>query len=275
MNMKTEAIRKVYRSKIKKIAKYYRILTGNFNPDDNHYFRVEVKKLRAFMRLVNFSRGVHEHKIPKPLKKYYRLVGDIRNLQLHQQRIKSLSNDLLIGNPEQYLKGLSEEEKALKKKAKKKKSLSFKDFEKRLLDDTPQELTEEAKTQFAEMNIVRLTQIVMLPIYYDETLHDIRKLIKNLMYNYDYLGEQVNLIIPFPLNDPAFLESLADTLGNFHDLSLAIFFLSTSHLNHASEEKERRMICELKNHLSVRKDNLKNELCDLLMSVKQRLDIQT
>jgi CHAD domain-containing protein len=275
MNMKTEVINKVYRSKIKKISRYYRILTDNFNPDDNHYFRVEVKKLRAFMRLVNFSMAVQEHKIPKPVKKYYRLVGDIRNLQLHEQRIKNLSNDLLIGNPWQYLKKLCEEQKALKKKAKRKKRLSFKDFEKKLLNDAPAKLTEEVKTQFAEMNIVRLTQLLMLPIYYDETLHDIRKLIKDLMYNYNYLGEQINLAIPFPMNDPAFMESLTDTLGNFHDLSLAIFFLSPSPLNHTWEEKERRMICELKKYLSVKKENLRNELCSLLTSVKRRLNIQT
>jgi CHAD domain-containing protein len=173
------------------------------------------------------------------------------------------------------LNDLCEEQKALKKKAKKKKSLSFKDLEKGLLDNAPAELTGETKNQFAKMNIVRLTQLLMLPIHYDETLHDIRKLIKDIIYNYDYLGEQIDLVIPFPLNDLAFMESLADELGNVHDLSLALFFLSPSRLNQTLEEKERRMLCELKSYLCLRKDNLRIELCDLLMPVKRKLDNQT
>jgi CHAD domain-containing protein len=273
--MKAKAISQVYKSGFRKISKYYRALTDNFHPDNNHYFRVEVKKMRAFVRLVNLSQPTHQHEILRPIKKYYRLAGNIRNLQLHEQRMKSLTNDLLIKKPEQYLKDLREEKKILMEKTKRKTGFSFKDFEEKLLDDAPAELTEEAKNQFVKMNIARLTQLLMLPIYYDETLHDIRKVIKDLMYNYNYLEEQINLIIPLPLNVLAFMESVTDDLGNFYDLSLGLFFLSSSRLNQTEEGKERRVLCELKNYLSLRKDNLKNELSDLLLSVKHTLDIQT
>jgi len=271
--MKSKKIIDRYKSGIKKNRKQYYWLLEDFDRDENHNFRVEIKKLRAFIRLANISSQGYPNKLPKDVKKFYHHVGDIRNLQLHEQRVTALCTDLLTREPLLYLQYLQKEEKSKKKKAKQMAGkISFKDFKVRLTSNVPENISGENKNEFLKNSILRLTQLLALPFYYDETLHDIRKVIKDVMYNYDCLKAQISSAIPSPLNDLNFIESLTDALGNFHDLSLAVFFLSPPYLDQTSEEKERLILCELKSHFQLRKDHLKNELCGLLTPVKHKFN---
>lgn len=262
-----------YESAIEKIREHYFSLLKDFDKEDNHNFRVEIKKLRAFIRLINLSQPLFESKMPKPIKKIYHLSGDVRNLQLHEERTNVLCEYLLINKPTQYLQYLCEEEKSKRKKAgQTADKISFKDFKEKLTADVYKDLSKEDKNEFLKNSISRLTQILALPVYYDETFHDIRKVIEDILYNYDYLEEQINSFIPFPLSDPNFMESLTGALGNFHDLSLALFFLSPVYLDHADQEKEEKILYELQTHFELRKNDLENELLQLLTPIKYRLE---
>lgn len=132
-------------------------------------------------------------------------------------------------------------------------------------------MSEENKKEFLKRSIERLASLLVLPIYYDETFHDIRKIIKDIMYNYDYLDEQIDLMVPSPLKDMNFMESLTETLGNFHDLSLALLFLSPPYLDETNEE-EKTTLYELKTHFQLRESNLENELLQLLTPIKFKLE---
>lgn len=265
--MKLRKIENKYKRSVHTLSGGYDHLFNKFDPDDNHEFRVEIKKLRAFIRLVNVSQPENQSKISKPIKKFYRLVGDIRNLQLHEQRIQSLSSDLVIENPELYLEGLYQEEKSLKKEANHKAALSFKSFQKKLVGEAPAELTEGSKNEFVRRSLSRLSQLLSLPEYSDENFHDLRKIIKDLIYNFDYLEGAIVSILPAPLNGLKFMEDLADMLGDFHDLSLALLFLGK-----VEESENATMLAELKSHLQLRKDNLKSEILHLLDPVKQAIE---
>lgn len=129
--MKAEDIIDGYKTRFKKLSKYYNKALEDFAANDIHHFRVEMKKLRAFMRLINLTNSVKQHKIPKQLKSFYNIAGNIRNLQLHEPRIANLSSDLFIQSPTSYLQFLQEEEKSMKKKARQiADDISLKDFEK-------------------------------------------------------------------------------------------------------------------------------------------------
>lgn len=117
--MSVKKIRDRYKESLENISAYYNHLLKDFDADDNHNFRVEIKKLRAFIRLINISQPDHENKIPKKIRKFYHLVGDIRNLQLHQQRIRNFCDDLFSENPQLYLDSIHKEEKFLEKKSRK------------------------------------------------------------------------------------------------------------------------------------------------------------
>jgi len=270
--MKSKKIIGIYESEIEKISGCYHILINDFDKDANHNFRTGIKKLRAFIRLVNTSQKDHPNKIPGKIKKFYRLAGDARNLQLHEQRISALCKDLLIEKPSVYLDCLHDDEKNKRKETESlTHHISFKDFRRKLLNDVPEELTEENKNEFVKNNMVRVAQLLMLPVYYDETFHDVRKVIKDIMYNYDYLEDAISFILPYPLNDLKFMENLADVLGDFHDLSLALFFLNPIHIDGIEETNEAALLAELKKHLQLRKEDLKNELLHLFTPVKTRL----
>lgn len=254
------------------LQKHYNRVLHGFQKEDIHDFRVEIKKLRALFRLVNTSETTHLLEIPKPIRKFYRFVGNVRNLQLHEQRIRSLRKDLLIEKPVLYLQILSNEEKLEREKAKKMAGhVSFKDFEKNFAGDLPAELAEDMKNKFVQNIKSALTKIFMLPVLHDEAIHDVRKLVKDLMYNHDFLQELVALVLPPGLNNVEAMNDLTNVLGNYHDLCLAVFFLSPVYLHHIEETEEYNMAVELGTHLQMRKENLKTELMNLLLPIKQQL----
>lgn len=270
--MKSKKIIDTYNTRLKKISRHHHQLLNDFDNDENHKFRVEMKKLRAFIRLVNLAKQ-DQDKIPKSIKKFYHDAGDIRNLQMHEQRINNLAKDLSIESPHLYLEQLKAEEKATLRKAREiTGDISLKDFEEKLIVHAPVELTRENKTEFVKNNFSRLSLLLMLPIYFDETFHDVRKIVKDLMYNYEHLKDAVVTIIPYPLNDSKFMEKLADAIGDFHDLCLALFFLSPLYTDGIENTNEVTTLAEMKAHLQLRKDKLKNELFQLLVPVKQQIE---
>jgi cellulose biosynthesis protein BcsQ len=224
------------------------------------------------MRLVNLLQPGNAQKIPKAIKKIYHQAGDIRNLQLHQKRISGLTNDLLIESPFSYLKCLRKEEKSKRKKIKRKaKQISFKDFKKKLIDNIPSELTHEVKKEFVQKSKLRLEQLLSLPFYYDETLHDIRKILKDLSYNYQYLNAYVVTIMPADFCKLDSIENVANTLGEFHDLSSAVLFLSPVYRLGISGIEERKILYELKTYLELRKKDMFNDVLTLLKPARREL----
>jgi CHAD domain-containing protein len=271
--MKNRDIVDEYKCRIKKVLKQYGDLFDKFSVEDNHNFRVEIKKLRAFLRLVTLASPEQPQKIPKSLKKFYNLVGDIRNLQLQDQRIDGLCEILLIRKPDVYLKCIHDEEDSKKKKAQKlKEDISLDDFEKKLADDVPEKLTVENKNALIENYRSRLTQLLALPCYFDETFHDIRKLLKDLMYNHGFLERAISTLMPPMLHDLATIEMLTSVLGDFHDLCMAFFFLSPSHLFELRNDNEKAVLDELSMYFNLRKENIKNEILNLLLALKDQIE---
>lgn len=271
--MRSQKILHIYERGIEKIQEHYSSVLRDFEKDKNHNFRVEIKKLRAFIRLMSLSQSGAKSKIPKLIKKCYHLVGEIRNLQLHKERVNTLCKKLFVDKPAFYIQCLREEERTKKKKTRQAADkISFKDFKNQITNDVPEEVSPENKNDFVKNSISRLARLLALPVYYDETFHTIRKIIKDLLYNYDYLDEQISRLVPSPLNDRDFMESITGTLGNFLDLSLALFFLSPLYLDQIDQEKEKQILNELQEHFGLRKNNVENELVQLLFPLKSRLE---
>ena len=149
--MKANAIKDAYQTRFEKLSKYYYSTLEDFKLNAIHHFRVEMKKLRALIRLVNLSDIEHQNKIPKPLKSFYNIAGNIRNLQLHRQRVVNLCKNLSMELPSLYLEFLKQEEESMQKEARQiAVNISLKDFEKKLLGKVPDQLTKEVRTAFVE-----------------------------------------------------------------------------------------------------------------------------
>src|SRR5580692_4119732 len=89
----------IIKCRFEKIATSFDEAIAYLDAEDIHAFRAEVKKLRAFLQLAPSGTKV---KMPGRLHLFYRMVGEIRNLQLQQQRIR----DAFLGQnclPQTYL----------------------------------------------------------------------------------------------------------------------------------------------------------------------------
>jgi CHAD domain-containing protein len=274
--MKANDIIDVYRSGCKKILRYFHRIKRDFNEDENHNFRVEIKKLRAFIRLVNLCNTENLNRIPRAIKKFYQTAGDIRNIEIHEQRIERLCEDLLIEKPQLYLQSLiNEKEKKTKKLKRAGKDVSIKQFKKELINTAPAELADEIKIQFVQKSLSNLLQLLFVLYGNEEALHEIRKLLKDLMYNYEYLQPYVTSMMPAGLDDLNALEGITSLLGDFHDLYLGIYFLSPKYLNKLADKVEIDTCHQLKAYLELRKENIRHELINLLKPVKQELEMKS
>lgn len=270
--MKSDDIIDVYKSRFKKLSNFYQKATVEFAMNDIHHFRVEMKKLRAFIRLTNLATPGHQNKIPKALKKFYNTTGNIRNLQLQQQRIGNLASDLLMAAPDMYLQQLKDEEKLAKKKAHELAGVvSLKQFEKELIDSSTN-FTQETKIVFIQRNKQRLSILFTLPFYYDEALHDIRKVVKDLMYNHSYVEQEINTELPPALSRQKNMESLTTNLGDFHDLCIALFLMSPMYLDHLAGLADKELLCEFRSQVQLRKERMKDEIIQSLDPVKQQIE---
>src|SRR6516162_822833 len=98
--MKGKEINEIIEDKFKTLSKLSQKITRKF---DIHDFRVEVKKLRAFLRLLDIKKRNDEPIIPKLLKTFYGYIGIIRNIQLYKHSLFKYITDHNIDKPEKYL----------------------------------------------------------------------------------------------------------------------------------------------------------------------------
>lgn len=175
-----------------------------------HDFRVEIKKLRAFLMLQPNGKAAKDF---KPIKKIFKYAGDIRNIylnlrlgQLHKvddeafilQQHLSLEqaiNDFKL-NGDKYIKAVKDSYNSLSSHIEPVPDLHINLF------------YENQLQQIAD---------TLSAIKFDDTLHHCRKLIKELMYSYKLFAPVLRL----QLNE-AYLDEIQTAIGNWHDNTLAI-----------------------------------------------------
>ncbi len=85
--MKPGKIKGILEEKARKIARLCREVNDGFTEQAIHGFRVEVKSLRAFTRLLSEATGSQPLKMPCKIKKLYQIAGNIREAQLEMKAI--------------------------------------------------------------------------------------------------------------------------------------------------------------------------------------------
>jgi len=88
--MDKSVVREILKGKNKKIAKLGNAVQKDLAPENIHKFRVEIKRLRSFLRLLAADKSYKEIKLPKKLKKLYDICGTIREAQLEQKKIAEI-----------------------------------------------------------------------------------------------------------------------------------------------------------------------------------------
>jgi len=227
--MNQEQIKHIINNHYRKLKKHIKKVSEDFDVEAIHQFRVEYKKLRAFLRMISQQlEKAGEIKISKKLKKGYNISGSIRDLQLQQQRIMAATKQELK-KPQAYLTLLQKEINKLKPE------LSEIFLEKPVIESKrkthaslPEEFSLDSYKKFVQKKWGAIYAIIASGNFSNDTIHLIRKCLKDLFYNVKiYEGEEYDILSLsiWKGKDEKYFNNLLDELGSFQDKCTAISLL--------------------------------------------------
>ncbi len=207
-----------------------------------HQFRVEYKKLRAFLRMITLqhvTRG--KIKIARKLKENYNVSGSIRDLQLQKKHTLKASKQEL-NKPHAYLILLQKEIDKLKHEL---FELILSDpvaeSKKKTDANIPREFRLAGFKLFIKRNVALINAIIISGHFNDDNIHTIRKNLKDLFYNlkkYSDLEHDRLLVSILRGENEKFIINLLDELGRFQDMCTAITLLKSYWLNSLNKSSQ-------------------------------------
>jgi CHAD domain-containing protein len=255
----------VLKTRFEKIRESFDFAITWLDSEDIHAFRVQVKKLRAFLHLVSPQKRI---KIPGRLHRFYRIAGEIRNLQLQQQRIRD-AFPVNSSLPQTYLTLLGIETADHIRHARRlaAEGLGFSATEERLIHSLPNRLTGEAIRSFTR-NGAEWLQAFGEPgqPVGNDALHRLRKILKDLVYNRGYFENEAVGILPFVASaTEKTVDTLIDLLGQYQDIRTGLLLLRPCWIDQVPQS-ERKMLEAVRTRWEDDKARLKHRILDTSIS---------
>lgn len=195
----------------------------SYTTETFHQLRVEIKKLNALFKLLQYSSAKFDYKKQfKPFKLIFRQAGKVRELQVEESLLKKYIKNSLIGEYRNNLKKqVSNEQRAYF-------SLINTKFSARLKKTIPKvlpflkQLNKKKADQYMEKNNQLIAKFLKKNIYKKKEIHELRTRLKHLNYN-----RKIKDI--WKQNKQAKKRTiLPELLGKWHD-----FEITSSHLKKA------------------------------------------
>ncbi|PWT75443.1 MAG: hypothetical protein C5B59_08985 [Bacteroidetes bacterium] len=205
--------------------------TVSFNKIQVHRFRVQTKKLRAFLRLLQANPSQKKKlKIPRKIKKIYEVAGEIRNIQNHRSWIHDYFQNKKI--PKTYLamlrKKLDENKQEMRDKSH--GEIFFNKERKEIIHRLARIKDQSCIDTFFEEKKQTIGTI-LAEEKSDAVLHALRKTLKDLDYNKKWLSQSSEFN---EWKSEFVMKDLIDLLGSHQDFTIHEIFLSadeTAQLN--------------------------------------------
>lgn len=247
----------------------------DFAEDAIHDFRVDYKKLRSFLRMLQLkAKNPRDLKFPHSIKRTYTTAGQVRDRQLCIKRIKA---DRQAGGT------------ALKKTRQLKKeindiSANATFVSKRELENTgtamikslPAVLALTAGQDFVKQKLSGINDIIAIKEFGDKDLHDIRKGLKDIIFIaaiYENFNEE-SPAVGWMKEDVKKAEAMAHELGSFNDAGIALSFLSPNEIRKAETDEGKHLWAIRRRWLS-QKRKLKREIMPQLQPANPALSART
>ena len=272
--MKHEKIVRGFKDCFKKIETSFQQAADGFDAEAIHAFRVEIKKMDALLALLKNGRS-HPGKlsIPKTLKKFYHLSGDMRSMQLQQKAIKKSVAGAGAPEPGAYLDAV-----AMTLARKKKTACNLirdekllKRTKKKLLGHLPSRIKKKEIHQFVQKEADELSGLISTTSPKDETLHEVRKTLKKLLYDHHYIKENTgNAISPEVLASDEF-KDISGQIGDFHDAVVALLLLRQGLEQQPLPESERILLMNIGNEWEAEKESMKQRIVGELEKIREVL----
>jgi hypothetical protein len=228
---------------------YYNRLAGFSGQLETHYkkntihlFRLDIKKLRAFYRLLSMeTTDGKDLKLPRPLKKMYSGVGKIRDLQQQKTNVEAFARTKGIALS--YL--LTQLKHELKKQSAKKSFLLPKKFFAQQAEKTnsilPEQFTAETLRYFFLQKMEAIRLVTEKGRFEDDELHAIRKNITDILYVSDVYTADIKSTLPllfWAAGEQKRMEALAKDLGKYNDIHNNLAWLQHTTTGYTGEDKK-------------------------------------
>jgi CHAD domain-containing protein len=249
--------RKFFKKRLSALKSLLKKPRKKVSVDDFHELRVEIKKIRAALALLNFSaKGFKRKRTEKGFDKIFKQAGAVRELQLEEQTIKDLHLNTTLKT---YATGL-------RKDRKKEKDKFFKLANKKniaALNDTYEEvkpffkeITPQKAQQFLDMERNKIDRLIQAQQFAPKQLHQLRKKFKELNY--------VLKIFAADNQQAEKTEKLQDILGEWHDKTIVVRHLHKALQSAKLPRPEMSRLDTLRNNLATEKEKLFDKIVGLL-----------
>ncbi|TCJ17407.1 CHAD domain-containing protein [Flaviaesturariibacter flavus] len=242
------------------LARRSRKLLKEFAAEDIHRFRVEVKKLRAFVALCRAGGEVDRRlRIGKKMHAFYHAVGELRGLQIQEQTVLRLCAEPPGSVPYYYLENLHAKQTAMIKEVRR-QGRSW--LHSRCCRRMEQALKKNRKIIRAESFLPgvqqELRRLLAVATPGEEQLHELRKILKSLLYLWPLIGTDIAACFPEQIMSKESCLALSDTLGAFQDMRMVPAYLVPDFLA-GVPLRERRVLKKISSHCHTWKLTLKAE----------------
>lgn len=263
--MTSEEINEVIEERFKNIARYFRRSVDNFEPHDISQFRIEIKKIKVFLRLLSMeSEDGLSYRISRRMRTIYGYFSTIHNFQLHLEE----TNDCLkksVYVPVCYMDMLGNELAYWKRNSKNflDADYDFSNDKRELIDALPGQLTIKSIQNFLQYTLYELQE--MSGCLNDTRIDSARKFMEDIYYNFSiirpYLNEQQTNLFD--------KKAIGECLGLFDDFRskrMSIALLQTFDTTQL-DGYERQLLKQKEDTCLHEKEELRNELCARLASM--------
>ncbi len=233
--MKKSEAKKELKKLFEKMEKPVKNFLETGDQEALHQFRVEVKKLKAMLILCSAeSKNQHLLKNFKPVKTVFKKAGKIRNAHINL-KLAEKYNLQDAGFKNQQQKTLDKGIETFKNKGRK----NLKSIKKAhlVLQNNLHRLHNKTIQRFYQEKLAAIAAFFTDPVF-DDALHNTRKNIKLLLYNWKIAAKSSSGKVNFKED---YLDDLQNDIGEWHDHNLAIETLAQT------GKDEFEAIADLKN----------------------------
>lgn len=261
--MKQAYLAAVIKKHGRRIKQYGEQLPGSFETEMIHDLRVEYKKLRAFLRLLQMDGTARHLTMPADIKTVYHAAGHVRDLQLFLQQVLVWAEKEAVAVPGylQYLhQRLFKAKETLVTTIEHLKAGKVIEY---ITQELPAYLEDVAIRKFIHRKVAAV-QIILLALEKDKELHTIRKQLKDIIYNIRIFDSDWGISFPVTAwRSEKCLNDTAAMLGDFNDRCLALSFLSDSIID-SLPEAERGALRSWRSALLQEKEVCKQQMIEQL-----------
>lgn len=226
---------------------------NEYDKEDYHQLRVEIKKLHAVMCITDYcTKNFKRKKYFKPFKKVFKQCGRIREFQIEEATLE-VYESFFINNYLYKLKKRIQKEQldlhsVINKKRKKKIKRSFKKM-------TPviKELDEKKVNDFIEKKREKISDLILQKPLEPLQVHELRKKLKENFYNQNSLGQP----IAEKLKEE---DSFQEILGKWHDGRRVNDHLERSIIKEETDPQEIMQLIQIDEEIMAKTHQLLNKI---------------